>query len=135
MCCYVGAMLESLYGRENYVAAKKLLDVAELRHRALTSNVANAETPGYKRVDIDAVFEASLERAMQTGNIEKIQRAQPLLKVDDIAHPVRPDGNNVSVDQELLEMNKNALEYEFLTNYVSSSIKRLRTTITGRNGQ
>lgn len=126
-------MLESLYGRENYVAAKKLLDVAELRHRALTSNVANAETPGYQRVDVDAAFKVKLERAMEARSIEKIQQAQPGIKIDEAAKAVRPDGNNVSIDQELLEMNKNALEYEFLTNYVSNSIKRLKTTITGRN--
>jgi len=127
-------MLESLYGRENYVAAKKLLDVAELRHRALTSNVANAETPGYQRVDVDAAFKLKLERALQAGGVDKIQQAQPTLKIDTASIAVRPDGNNVSIDQELLEINKNALEYEFLTSYVSSSIQRLKTTITGRNG-
>lgn len=125
-------MLESLYSRENYVAAKKLLDHAELRHRALASNLANVETPGYKRVDVDQMFAQKLERAMKTDNISAIRKLEPQLRVDTVTAAVRQDGNNVSVANELMQMNKNALEYEYLTKYVSGSIKRLKSAITGK---
>ena len=126
-------MLESLYQRDNYVAAKKLLDVVDLRHRALTSNIANAETPGYKRVDLDPAFQNKLEKALQVKDVDQVQSFQPTLAIDKRSAALRPDGNNVSIPSEMLEMNKNSLEYEFLTNYLTSSIKRLKMSITGRN--
>ena len=126
-------MLESLYQRDNYVAAKKLLDVVDLRHRALTSNIANAETPGYKRVDLDPAFQTKLEKALRVKDVNQVQSFQPTLAIDKRAAALRPDGNNVSIPSEMLEMNKNSLEFEFLTNYLTSSIKRLKMSITGRN--
>ena len=45
-------MIEALFNQPNYQATKKLLDVSVLRHEALASNLANLETPNYKRIDV-----------------------------------------------------------------------------------
>jgi flagellar basal-body rod protein FlgB len=45
---------------------------------------------------------------------------------------VRPDGNSVEIEEELLAMNRNAVEYDFVTEMVSRNIKQLRLAITGR---
>ena len=55
-------MLEAIYARESYVALKKTLDAAVLRHQAIASNLANLETPNYKRIDISPDFEARLQK-------------------------------------------------------------------------
>ena len=43
------AVLDNLYSQENYLISKKLLDATHLRHEALSNNLANVETPGFKR--------------------------------------------------------------------------------------
>jgi flagellar basal-body rod protein FlgB len=54
------------------------------------------------------------------------------LAEDLSARSVRPDGNNVDLERELLEMNRNSIEYDFLTELVSRNIKQLKLAITGR---
>ena len=125
-------MIDELMQRENYVLAKKLLDVSHVKQNAIASNLANVETPGYKRIDIDTDFEAQLRKVASTNDIEGIRNLE-IRTVQDLDSPnVRPDGNNVQIDQELLSMQRNAIQYEFLANYTSTSLNRLKTAISGR---
>ena len=52
---------------------------------------------------------------------------------DTHARTVRPDGNSVEMESELLEMNRNTVEYNYLTEIVSGNLKQLRMAITGRS--
>jgi flagellar basal-body rod protein FlgB len=45
-------MISALFSQPNYVGAKKMLDATVLRHEAIASNLANIETPNYKRMDV-----------------------------------------------------------------------------------
>jgi flagellar basal-body rod protein FlgB len=45
-------MIEALFNQPDYLAAKKTLDAVALRHEAIASNIANVETPGYRRIDL-----------------------------------------------------------------------------------
>lgn len=125
-------MIDELMQRENYALAKKLLDVSHSRQQAIASNLANVETPGYKRQDIATDFDAQLRRVASSNDIKGIQSLQARTMTDLESPSVRPDGNNVQIDQELLRMQKNAVQYEFLANYTSNSLSRLQTAITGR---
>lgn len=125
-------MIDELMQRENYVLAKKLLDVSHTRQQALASNIANVETPGYKRIDIETNFDAQLRRAADQNDLKAIGDLEVRTVTDLNTPSVRPDGNNVQIDQELLQMQKNLMQYQFLTNYTSNSLSRLKTAITGR---
>ena len=124
-------MIEQLFSSTNYQATKQLLDVAVLRHEALAANVANVETPGYKRVDLPKDFAqefANRLRARDVGSMERLK-----LEEDTVSASSRKDGNNVDIDKEMLALSKNAAEFDALTEFVSGSIKQLRLAITGRN--
>lgn len=125
-------MIDQIYERENYVLAKKLLDVSHARHEAISGNLANAETPGYKRVDIKTDFAEQLQKLAKSNDIESISALRATLETDLNSPSVRPDGNNVQLDSELMKMNENAMQYEFLTQYTANSMKRIKTAITGR---
>ena len=56
----------------------------------------------------------------------------PRIVEDASARSVRPDGNSVEIERELLALNRNAVEHNFLTEIVSSNLKQLKTAITGR---
>ena len=125
-------VLGKLYSMQNYVISNKLLDKSHLNHEVLSHNLANVETPGYKRSKIDPVFDSKLEALVDSNKANKVKDLKPNTIVDYDSKPVRVDGNNVSLDKELLLINQNALNYEFLTNSVSGTIKHLNTAIRGR---
>jgi flagellar basal-body rod protein FlgB len=126
------AILDNLYSQENYLISKKLLDATHLRHEALANNLANVETPGFKRRDLPQTFSTELRRAVDNNNFDKIKSMNPRSLIDRDAKPVRMDGNTVQVEDELLAMNRNALNYEYLSGAVSGSIKELNLAIRGR---
>lgn len=125
-------MIDPIFQTDNYQLARKLLDGAALRQEAIASNIANAETPGYRRLDISPDFAEQLKARMRNGEMSSAATVQPTLVQDQFARSVRPDGNSVEIENELLAMNKNAVEYQFLTEVVSGNIKQLKMAITGR---
>lgn len=126
-------MLDGMFANTNYTAAKVLLDAVEVRHRAIASNLANVQTPGYRRVDLAPEFQAQFSEQLQRGDRSGLRSLSSEMAEDATAVTQRLDGNNVSLEHELFEMNRNSLQYQFLTDYLSSSLKHLRTAITGRN--
>jgi flagellar basal-body rod protein FlgB len=128
----VPVLLQNLYEQENYLVAKKLLDATHLRHENLANNLANVETPGFKRRDLPKTFSVELRRAVERKDFRRVKTLIPRSLEDRQAKPVRMDGNTVQLDEELLAMNRNALNYEFLTQMVSGSIKELNLAIKGR---
>jgi flagellar basal-body rod protein FlgB len=126
-------MIDPIFQSENYQVARKLLDAAALRQEAIASNIANAETPGYRRLEVSADFAEQLKSRVHAGDLMAAKDTlKPTLVQDPFARSVRPDGNSVEIEKELLAMNKNAVEYEFLTEIVSGNIKQLKAAITGR---
>ena len=128
----VPVLLQNLYEQENYLVAKKLLDATHLRHETLANNLANVETPGFKRRDLPKTFSVELRRAVERKDFRRVKSLLPRSLEDLQAKPVRMDGNTVQLDEELLAMNRNALNYEYLTQMVSGSIKELNLAIKGR---
>ena len=132
MSVAVPVLLQNLYEQENYLVAKKLLDATHLRHETLSNNLANVETPGFKRRDLPKNFSVELRRAVERKDFRRVNSLLPRSEEDLQAKPVRMDGNTVQLDEELLAMNRNSLNYEFLTQMVSGSIKELNLAIKGR---
>eukprot|EP01035_Chromulina_nebulosa_P001932 gene1932-2609_t len=126
-------MIDPIFQTDNYQLARKLLDAAVLRQEAIATNVANAETPGFRRLDLAPDFATQLRSRMASGDFARTSdQVRPQLAEDSTARSVRPDGNTVEIERELLAMNRNAVEHEFLSEIVSSNIKQLKLAITGR---
>ena len=123
-------MIDSLFSGTNYQASKQLLDAATVRHEALAANLANVETPGYKRHDLPKDFSAEFASRVRSGRLASPQNTKA--EEDLSATNMRKDGNNVEVDKELLAIGKNVMEFDTLTEFVSGSIRQLRMAITGR---
>lgn len=125
-------MIDPVFQSDNYLLARKLLDASVVRQEAIASNIANADTPGYRRVDVAADFAAQLRTRLESGKTAELASLKPQLAEDPTARSVRPDGNTIELERELLAMNRNTVEFEFLSEIVSRNIKQLKVAISGR---
>jgi flagellar basal-body rod protein FlgB len=125
-------MIEALFNQPNYVATKKMMDATALRQEAIASNLANSETPGYKRIDVATSFKEELNQALSGGSAEQIAQTDPRLAVDETAVSHGRDGNTVQMENELLKMNQNSLAHAVEARILTASMSRLRLAISGK---
>lgn len=123
-------MIEKLFSSPSYDASKALMDVAVLRQEIFASNLANLETPGYKRLQVNGDFSKAFNEALKANKIGKLQA--PSVVQDLLTPAQRKDGNNVVLQDELLAMGKNGSEYEALVDFVGGSMRTLKMAITGK---
>lgn len=126
-------MIDALFNDPNYLAGKKTLDAIALRQEAIASNIANLETPGYRRVDLAPSFKTELERACATGDAQQIAALKPAIITDASAVPTSRDGNTVNLEGEMMRLNQNMLAHAVETQLVSSRLTKLRLAITGKS--
>ena len=101
---------------------------AGMRQATLAGNIANANTPGYQRRDVD--FHTALNAAMEVGSSAVQQVAFSPETVRGGA--MRADGNSVDIDIESATMASNALEYEALVTVDRGRIDILESAIGSR---
>jgi flagellar basal-body rod protein FlgB len=128
-------MIDPIFQSDSFQLAQKLLDGSALRQQAIAANIANAETPGYRRVDISSDFLTQLQAQFQSGgSSDAFAEVQPKIVEDSSARSVRPDGNSVDLERELLSMDQNSVDYSYLTEVVSHNIKQMKIAISGQPG-
>lgn len=125
-------MIDALFSQTNYMATKKLLDATALQHEAIASNLANADKPGYKRIELNTSFAAELKSAVQSQSGAQIQSLKPTLTVDATAVSNTRDGNTVQLERELMQMNKNTVAHALEAQLITGQLLKLRLAITGR---
>ncbi|HLP07279.1 MAG TPA: flagellar basal body rod protein FlgB [Opitutaceae bacterium] len=126
-------MIEALFNGQSYQVAREMMDATVLRQQAIAANIANAETPGYKRVDVAPDFAAQLNSALQRGGSRELSNVQARLIEDASAKAIRPDGNTVEIEKELMLLGRNSTEFNFLAQVVSTDMRNLRMAITGKS--
>ncbi|MDI9413769.1 MAG: flagellar basal body rod protein FlgB [Bacillota bacterium] len=116
------------------------LNKSLLRHTVLSNNLANLNTPGFKRSDVTVTgqFKAELNRASGSrlnrtnarhlpGN--SLKKTELFSVVQDRSSVMRNDGNNVDPDREKVLITENQLHYDSLIDAVSRKLSQLRTVI------
>jgi len=126
-------MIDALFNQPNFLIANKALDAVVLREGAIANNIANLETPGYKRVDLAPSFETELARASASADPQQINSLQPSLAVDTTATASSLDGNTVHLESELMQMNQNSMTHALETQLISGMFSRMQMAITGRD--
>jgi flagellar basal-body rod protein FlgB len=108
-----------------HVALERALSGAALRQKTLTENLANANTPGYQRKDVD--FHGTLQAAL-TGGIDALERVGFAAQQTGQG-AVRADGGTVDVDREATELAQNGLEYQALSTVVAARASIIRSAM------
>jgi flagellar basal-body rod protein FlgB len=113
-CMSSSAVLQPITGQ-----LERYMDLLSARQKLVASNVANADTPGYRTQDID--FQSEFLNA--TGG------APHATAVTDL--PVKNDGNNVSLDREARLLAENALRFQVASQLMKMNISIVRSAIQG----
>lgn len=105
-------------------ALEKYMDLLSSRQKLIASNIANADTPGYKTRDVD--FQSQFQSLLQGGQSHAIEVSG--LKANN-------DGNNVSLDREARLLSENALRFNVATQLMKSQLSTMKSAIDeGKNG-
>jgi flagellar basal-body rod protein FlgB len=117
------------FGDTTMVVLKDALLGASTRHTALANNLANANTPGYKRVDID--FKATLRDAVAaaTNDPSALTDIAFAPDLDTTAGALRADGNTVDVDREMAQLAQNTLEYSTIAAVLKTRLRSIEAAI------
>jgi flagellar basal-body rod protein FlgB len=99
---------------------------AAARQQALTQNVANANTPGYQRKDVD--FASQLGALMKGNDTKALNDFTPTAQVDSTA-VMRADGSTVDIDQEGAQQASNGLLYQSLVSVDRARIDIMQSAI------
>ncbi len=131
-------MLENAFSSINLKT--KALDGSWLRNSLLSNNLANANTPGFKRDDVD--FQQVLQDFLGKGQLGMVRTNPKHLPLGqdssenmtfsinkETGTSVRRDENNVNVDTEMAELAKNQIYYDAVVDSMNGDIRRLRTAI------
>jgi len=120
------------------------MDVSMLRHQVSANNIANADTPNFKRTTVN--FESELKRALDS---EKVQKPQAYLthpkhipfdrtqnyrevrprRVLDYLSQTDNNGNNVNLEEESMLLLQNQLRYNLLTRSISDQFNRVNIVL------
>lgn len=106
---------------EIYNLIKSGLDVADIRGKTIANNIANINTPNYKRKYVS--FEETLDSINSEVKIEV---------KEDKATSVRSDGNNVDLESEKVNQAANTLMYNSLISVTNVKLAMAKSVITGR---
>jgi flagellar basal-body rod protein FlgB len=126
---------EDAGGRERIEVAKisSIVDLIEagieaesLRQKAIASNIANLETPGYRRIDVQ--FEQLLAGALNSSEDLDISELEPQLYRPNRT-PLKANGNDVNLETEVGEMVKNTLRHKTYIRVLSKKYRQLELAI------
>jgi flagellar basal-body rod protein FlgB len=130
----------------SFQLVQNALNVANLRQQVYANNIANADTPGFKRSDVQ--FETALSQALvnqgsgalgqtyipltgqQPMNLSGALGVQPTV-VTDTTTAVDSNGNNVNVDDEMVNLAQNQLKYNVLAQDLTLRISMFKNAIGG----
>ena len=107
------------------IGLERALSGSSLRQQAIAQNIANVNTPGYRRQDVD--FASALHAAWDQGS-SKVESVDPAVQVDQ-SSVMRADGSSVDIETEAAAQATNGLQYEAISAVIKSRTSILRSAI------
>lgn len=105
----------------------RLLAASEQRQQVISHNIANVNTPNFKRLELD--FEEALAGELKRGRGSGRQAEAVVRQSHGL--PMRSDGNNVDIDQEMGQLAKNALLQQTWLQLMGTEMGQLRRAMEG----
>ena len=111
------------------MGVQKAMQGSLLRQQVLANNIANANTPGFQRSDVN--FESALAQAFSTGSPPTPGQIQQISfqPQTDSSGAMRVDGNSVDINTEMADLSENTLDYQALESVMGTRLSILKTAI------
>lgn len=138
-------MLEQIMNAPTLEYGQRALQAANMRQEVISNNIANVNTPNFKRSDV--VFETLLAKELgledKGKKLEMVRtrdkhlpkaetgKAHAVIQLDNTT-TMRVDGNNVDIDAEMASLAKNQIYYNALTTKVGGYIKAVKEVISSK---
>ncbi|MGB9591476.1 MAG: flagellar basal body rod protein FlgB [Candidatus Kryptoniota bacterium] len=127
----------SFFDRSRIPLLEKALDAYSLRNKIIANNIANIETPNYRRADV--TFEKELNQALDQSDNDvslsnSVKRVEPQIEIDRSA-VLTSGANNVDIDEEMAELAKNQLRFQMAARLMSQTFQLIDRSITGGGTQ
>ncbi len=106
------------------------LQAESLRQRAIANNVANLETPGYRRIDVK--FEELLAKALNSSGGVDLEEIEPQI-YQPKKTPMKSNGNDVNLETEVGQMVKNTLRHTAYIRLLNKKYKQIEMAIDINN--
>ncbi len=113
----------------NIEILSKLLDLTSVKNKAIANNIANVNTPGYRKLEV--TFQEELREAVKSKNIDKINNVEEEIAFSKNAI-IRKNGSNVDMDKELVEFFKSSDKHSICLEILSKKFKSIISAIQGR---
>ena len=104
----------------------KMMELSTSRQKVIAHNLANANTPGFVRRELD--FEGELKRILNEGDIKELQNLEGNV-IQDKSGTFRNDGNNISVTTEMNEMSQNGIMFSLMQKAFKSKMGIIKSAI------
>jgi flagellar basal-body rod protein FlgB len=137
---------DMLFEKTNLPVVTRSMDASMLRNRVIANNIANVNTPGYKRVEVS--FEEELRHALDRTRLNGAKTAsnhmdfgrKNLSEVHAEAHhpydPTLPSGvNNVDIDMEMAKLAETQISYNYAVKFGQGIFKKMNAAIQGKSIQ
>ena len=125
------------FSSNSMLLMEKSMNYLWTKQTAISDNIANAETPGYKAKLV--TFEESLREKLEQALSSNAPRrnAREVLSRSDFAvvrteESTRMDDNGVNVTEQMVELVRNAYQLQYVMNSISTDLTTLRTAIKGQ---
>ena len=136
-------MIQSITGSAQAYVLEKALSASSLRHKTISNNIANVNTPKFKRSEV--LFEDILQQKMSgTQQLDLAKTNEKHISTQSQAlaptmrmvadNSFRTDGNNVDIDIEMANMAKNSIYYDALAQQLSRYFTTLKSVIKEGRG-
>lgn len=120
-------MIKSIDNSANLL--EKMLDVSAMKHKIIANNIANINTPGYKKMEVS--FESQLEKALKDTSANKFDALQPKIVIskEGTSEAMRNDGNNVDIDKEITSLVDNTDSYNIYAQLLAKKLELVKSAI------
>lgn len=113
-------MFDKLFSQNRIL--ETAMQASQFKNEAILNNLANVDTPGYKRKNVyfEGVLSNAIDKQEKTG-VYSMDKVLSNLKITSDDYSVRTDGNSVNVETEMVEFYKNSTKYDAIVNSVLSN--------------
>ncbi len=104
------------------------MDLLSIRQKAVASNVANVDTPGYRTKDVDFQYEF----------LSSLNNPRPMQETVEIVEPndllAKNDGNNVNIDREMRLLAENSMRFQMASTLARGEFKAIKNALSEGKG-